>query len=353
MPGEFAGGGAQMLGAGCTDPNCIVEDVVLGVDGVFMQCQKSADCPRQDLNASGKHGGHCGVRLSIANPELSGKWHPRLNGQLRPYNVSAKSNDKAWWLCENCGHEWEVKIANRSSKGTGCSKCAGRVATADNNLKVLNPELADEWVECVSKHGLTAETVLPKSGRKVLWQCPTCAHQWEARIAERSEGHGCPVCNTGGIQQKHRDFEKDPLKDGEILCVGRGDYYNCMRTNLTAVGWITSRELCRPCLQNLCKKVLLQNDGSTQFAGDGMATGDFDEDDLAPLSDDPGFQVWLDKNQKKHGQSYTGPEHSCDVAGDGPVNSQLCVNRHCRHNAMPMTGFCKRCNSGEVYTKWT
>jgi len=57
--------------------------------------------------------------LTTRSPAVAKQWHPTRNGDLRPDQVSAGSNTKAWWRCEE-GHEWEAKIKNRTSKGGGC-----------------------------------------------------------------------------------------------------------------------------------------------------------------------------------------------------------------------------------------
>ena len=88
----------------------------------MLQCKKSAHCPRQDLSViTGRHLGYCGVRLSEANPGLAAEWHPTKNGKLRPFDVSASPNEKAWWT-GSCGHEWEAFIKNRN-RGAGCQEC--------------------------------------------------------------------------------------------------------------------------------------------------------------------------------------------------------------------------------------
>ena len=61
--------------------------------------------------------------LLILNPNLATEWHPRLNGTLRPENISYKSNKKVWWKCSVCGHEWQATVNHRSS-GRGCPECA-------------------------------------------------------------------------------------------------------------------------------------------------------------------------------------------------------------------------------------
>ena len=88
------------------------------------QCSKSVDCARPASSKTGKHTGVCGVRLSVANPRLAADWHLTKNGKLKPFDVSASSNEKAWWA-GSCGHEWQATIFSRH-RGSGCYRCNHR-----------------------------------------------------------------------------------------------------------------------------------------------------------------------------------------------------------------------------------
>lgn len=61
-------------------------------------------------------------RLSILFPEISSEWHPTLNGDLTPRDVSFGMSRKVWWICK-FNHEWKDSIAHRTD-GRGCTKCS-------------------------------------------------------------------------------------------------------------------------------------------------------------------------------------------------------------------------------------
>ena len=68
--------------------------------------------------------------LETLNPELAKEWHPELNGEIRPDQVTIGSHKKIWWECQN-GHVWKAVIYNRSKpQGNGCPVCAGKVKYA-------------------------------------------------------------------------------------------------------------------------------------------------------------------------------------------------------------------------------
>ena len=153
-------------------------------------------------------------------PELTNEWHPTRNGKLTPDMLPYGSKKKAWWQCVK-GHEWESAIYNRAS-GNGCPYCSGKLVCADNCLKTLNPELAQQW-HLTKNSDLTPNDVTTGSGKKVWWQCEN-GHEWKAVIADRANGRGCPfcsgkrVCDDNCLQTLSPDLSKQwhPTKNGDL-----------------------------------------------------------------------------------------------------------------------------------------
>ena len=129
--------------------------------------------------------------LLFSNPEVASEWNYEKNGDLKPEYFTAYSNKKVWWKCSK-GHEWQAAIANRNI-GCDCPYCSGRyVVKGENDLPTVNPTLAKEWN--YEKNGdLKPENFTENSGQKVWWKC-TKEHEWQARIADRNRGRGCPYC---------------------------------------------------------------------------------------------------------------------------------------------------------------
>ncbi len=129
--------------------------------------------------------------LQTINPTLAQEWNFEKNGDLKPENFTANSSEKVWWKCSK-GHEWQSSIAHRNN-GCGCPYCAGRkVLNGYNDLQTVNPALAKEW-NYEKNNGLTPADVMPNSNKKVWWKCSK-AHEWQAIIANRNKGRGCPIC---------------------------------------------------------------------------------------------------------------------------------------------------------------
>lgn len=134
-----------------------------------------------------------GKSLADVQPSLAAQWHPTLNGDLTPQDVTPSSNKRVWWVCDK-RHEWEARVNNRKS-GNGCGICAGtRVLAGYNDLATLNPALASQW-HPVKNGVLAPDEISPGSHKKVWWQC-ALGHEWQARVDTRKLGKGCPRCQA-------------------------------------------------------------------------------------------------------------------------------------------------------------
>ena len=158
-------------------------------------------------SVSSRTGGGCGCPVCTGRKTLSGfndlatlfphiaeQWHPTLNGELLPQQVTPGSNRKGWWVCE-LGHEYPASVAARTA-GSGCPYCAGKkVLPGFNDLATLEPEVARQWHPTLNG-ALTLESVTAGSRRKVWWTCGQ-GHIWKAAIYSRSgpRKSGCPICS--------------------------------------------------------------------------------------------------------------------------------------------------------------
>ena len=129
--------------------------------------------------------------LLFSNPEIAKEWNYEKNAALKPEHFTPNSNKKVWWKCSK-GHEWQAVIYHRN-KGIGCPYCSGKkVLKGFNDLQTFNPVLAKDW-NYEKNNGLTPMDVTPNSNKKVWWKCSN-GHEWQAIVANRNNGRGCPVC---------------------------------------------------------------------------------------------------------------------------------------------------------------
>lgn len=165
--------------------------------------------------------------LATLIPNLASEWHPTKNRELTPQKVTKNSSKKVWWLCSK-NHEWEALIKNRSSLNRGCPVCAGQLIISGlNDFASLKPEIASEWHP--TKNGYLKPTqVSLYSNKKVWWQGKTCGHDWEAKIANRTDSKiptSCPVCSGtvilpgfNDLATTHPELAKEwhPVKNGTL-----------------------------------------------------------------------------------------------------------------------------------------
>ena len=139
--------------------------------------------------------------LLFSNPEIAKEWNYEKNGNLKPEHFESNSHKNVWWKCRQ-GHEWQTAIANRT-KGNGCPYCSGqKVLMGYNDLQTINLILANEWN--YEKNGeLMPSDVTPNSSKLVWWKCSK-GHEWQATIANRNKGNGCPYC-SGRFTIKNRN----------------------------------------------------------------------------------------------------------------------------------------------------
>lgn len=128
--------------------------------------------------------------LAYLCPWLVPEWSDK--NITKPTEVTCNSNKKVKWVC-NKGHEWEAAVSDRTRrKSTNCPTCAGKIILYGfNDLRTTNPDLVTQWS---SSNAISPEQVSAGSSKKVWWKCAE-GHEWEAVIASRNNGNGCPYCS--------------------------------------------------------------------------------------------------------------------------------------------------------------
>ena len=129
--------------------------------------------------------------LGTTNPELKEIWSEK--NKLSIDNYSHGSNETVLWKCENCQCEYEMRIADKTTKKYGCPYCNNRkILKGFNDLETINPTLAKEW-NYQKNNELMPIDVTPNSHIKVWWRCSQ-GHEWQAAICNRNKGQECPIC---------------------------------------------------------------------------------------------------------------------------------------------------------------
>lgn len=103
--------------------------------------------------------------LSTVNPRLAKEWHPIKNGDLTPFDITAGSGKKVWWLCP-LGHEYQATIHDRTSDDTRCPICNAKSQTSFPEqailfyVKKLYPDAINRYKE-IFEHSMELDIYIP------------------------------------------------------------------------------------------------------------------------------------------------------------------------------------------------
>lgn len=142
--------------------------------------------------------------LLTTHSHLAIQWHPTLNKDLTPNDVTSGSHKSVWWQCtKNSNHVWKAVIKSRlRAEKNNCPFCLGKRVSKDNCLETINPKLAKEWHPTLNER-LPSEFTAGSS-KKVWWICSVNEnHTWEATIYNRNKGDGCPYCSGKKVSHEN------------------------------------------------------------------------------------------------------------------------------------------------------
>ena len=150
-------------------------------------------------------------------PDLAKRFDNEKNVDINIQDFSPKSGQYVWWKCDVCGHSWHSKVATVVNSKGNCPQCYRSNMTNNVISYRLNkngsladnyPDLLEEW-DYDKNIDITPEIITVKSNKKVWWKCKKCGHEWQAKIAKRTSGEGCPYCyrfEKSNLQQKVQDY---------------------------------------------------------------------------------------------------------------------------------------------------
>lgn len=142
--------------------------------------------------------------LATRFPELAQEWDRQKNGTLTPESAIPGSSRRVWWRCK-AGHSWFASISSRTYRNSGCPVCTGKlVLPGFNDLASQNPVLAAQW-DAERNGTLTPQQVTLTSNRKAWWICVK-GHSFQAVIASRANGTGCPYCTNKKVLAGFNDL---------------------------------------------------------------------------------------------------------------------------------------------------
>ena len=162
--------------------------------------------------------------LETLYPEIAKEWNFTKNGDLKPYEVTAKTNKRVWWHLpyddpvtgRHFDFEWSATIVERVVSKCGCPYISGhRVWKGYNDLQTVHPEIAKDWHP--TKNGdISPSYVYCESKKKYWWYLsyddPVTGKQfdfeWRQSIMLRNRNKGnCPYLSGDRVWKGYNDLE--------------------------------------------------------------------------------------------------------------------------------------------------
>ena len=143
-------------------------------------------------------------------PELSKEWHPTMNGDLKPSDITPNYGLDVWWYCDKCKQPWQRSPASRIRGDKGCPICSGRkYCRGINDVATICPEIVPAW------HPTLNDNRRPEDYRyhdttKVYWICTSCGKESFGSIYDKVQSRsplckGCKISET--YSKKRKSFD--------------------------------------------------------------------------------------------------------------------------------------------------
>lgn len=139
--------------------------------------------------------------LMKKHPELSKYWDYEKN-DITPDKIYFRSRKKIWWSCSKCNKTFEAAICTRiKSKHYACKECMHKIIGNENRKNALKKgslmdnrkDLVEEW-DFDKNIEISPSDISCGSGKLVWWKCSKCGYEWQAKVFNRTNGTGCPIC---------------------------------------------------------------------------------------------------------------------------------------------------------------
>lgn len=129
-------------------------------------------------------------------PEFFVEWNFDKNkDKFDVYSITYRNGNKVWWIGNECGHEWETSVANRTV-GKNCPYCNKnnpKTLKGFNDLWTTDPEIAIK-LENHEEGYLYSK----RSDVIVNWKCPDCNNVIKRAIKDATRrGVNCQRCTDG------------------------------------------------------------------------------------------------------------------------------------------------------------
>ena len=115
--------------------------------------------------------------------------------KVKPWQVFNNCNDKFWFKCDKCPHEFETSL-NNINGGKWCSYCSSSKLCNDDCETCFGKTLASnpKSVYWSPNNNIQPRNVFKYSDNKYLFICKECNNEFSIAGSHVTEGKWCPLC---------------------------------------------------------------------------------------------------------------------------------------------------------------
>jgi len=137
---------------------------------------------------------------SFASHPRSSQWHPTLNGNLLPRDVYKNNNNKFWFKCEMCDHDFESSPNNINCNNRWCPFCANKKlcdvpdCTRCYEKSFASHPRSSQWHPTLNTK--VPRNVFKHSHSKFWFTCHICEHEINIPLNGVNRGNWCLYCSN-------------------------------------------------------------------------------------------------------------------------------------------------------------
>jgi hypothetical protein len=168
---------------------------------------------------------------SFASCEKSRYWCYAKNNGITPRDVAKHSNEKFWFKCEECKHDFELS-PDRANNDYWCGFCDNKKRCDDLtcvycfNHSFAKHEKAKYWNHL--KNGLSPREIALNTGQKFWFTCEKCGHDIKIGLNKINAGRWCAFCIN---KKRCNDMDCDKCFNNSFAKHEKAKYWNYNRNN--------------------------------------------------------------------------------------------------------------------------
>ena len=168
--------------------------------------------------------------LESKYPEIAKEWHPTKNGNLLPSQIQYGSGKEVWWRCEK-GHEWKIRIVNRTSWKNGCPYCHSQSSFPEQAIlfylkRDLPSEILNRYKVQYRDEKLEIDVYIPSSNIGIEYD----GAYWHKNKRLKDDVKTEKLKSLGITVIRVIESNNNAVENGFI-------YYNCYRNRNKNLAW--------------------------------------------------------------------------------------------------------------------